>query len=362
MASVSSSIAPEHARSDTDAARPAATDEGAVVEEPMPRVIDSHESDHAIAATVPNRPWALVAAVIVAAIVAGAVGLFIGRSVHAPNAPDRPESLASNSDFELRVPASWLRTTPDIAPPMLGLSGAIVIAADSPQGAGVVAGTSSATGSTLLEPSTLRRLNRRPRQEVGERLGSLDAYRYANLKIRGFAGRMTLFVAPTSIGVVTLGCFTAGPGTPQFRQSCRSVAQSVRLRREGRAYPLGPARSYQRSLNGVLKQLNVARRRDRAALMAARTRQGQAALADRVGAAFRVARARMADIGVSPRELAAHRQILRGLARASDAYKVMAGAARRASHVRYGRAARAVARAERGVKDAIGALARLGYP
>lgn len=335
---------------------------------PQPPLVDDDSlgresaAGRVLATAGPARRRALVWATILAAVAAGALGLFVGHSFNnSPNAPDQPESLASNRDLEVRIPASWLRTTPAVEHPDLGLSDAIVIAADSPRGAGVIVGTSNATGSTLLPPTTLRRLDRRPQQDVGERLGTLDAYRYADVRIRDFRGRTTLFVAPTSIGVLTLGCFTSAPATPAFRRRCRGIAQSVRLRR-GRSYPLGPSASYQRALNSVLGQLNAARQHDRDALALARTHQGQAAIADRLGARFAVARARLADFDVSPRDLGAHRQLLRAMTAAVDAYIRVAGAARRGGRVRYNRAVRTVIDAEDRVKTAIRRLARLGYP
>lgn len=308
-----------------------------------------------------GRLWALGVATLAATLLAGATGLLVGHSFRPSLAPDRPTSLATTSDVELRVPASWLPATREIAPPGLGLANVTVFAADRPRGAGMMAGISEATGAALLLPRTLRRLDRQPRQDVGERLGNIDAYRYAGMRVRDFAGRVTLFVAPTSIGVLTLVCFTPGRDTAQLRESCRSIARSVRLLR-GDSYPLGPSRRYQERINGALASLDGTRRRDRAALVTARTAQGQAVLADRLGAAFAVAHARAGGFGVSPRESGDHRRFLRALKTTSEKYGRLASAARRESRPLYSRAAREVARAERRVRAAMRALGRLGYP
>lgn len=341
----------------------AAVEAGATVD-PQPALLetDRRHVDPPNASPTPRGQsrWPVGVLVVVGVLLVTATGFFVGRVAKTPRTADPPQSLATSRNLELRVPANWLRIQPNVALPRLGLSEPIVITADRPRGAGVIAGVSTATGAALLAPSTLRRLERRPRQDVAERLGTLDAYRYLDLKIRGFAGRLTLFVAPTSIGVVTLACFTPEADSLRFPRSCRSVAQSVRLLR-GHSYPLGPSTAYQRSLKAVLAGLNIARGRHRAALKAAHSHHGQAAIADRLGTDFAVAHARAQDLDVSPRELGAHRQILRALTSTSRAYARLAAAARQESPTHFERAAKHVVRAERRVKTALRSLSRLGY-
>ena len=188
----------------------------------------------------------------------------------------------------------------------------------------------------------------------------MQAYRYARLRVRGFDGLMTLYVAPTNGGVLTLACFARAADNQRFGAACERVARSVRLL-AGRAYPVGPRREYQRALNTMLKQLDGARRRERAALRAASTRQAQANAALRLSDDFAVAHGATGRIVVLPHEETAHRRLLARIQSARIAYDRLARSARQGNASRYESAADAVTRAEGRVRAAIRALGVLGY-
>lgn len=305
----------------------------------------------------PGRMLTLVAA-LVAAVAAGTAGLLAGQSGAGATEVALAKS-AFNGDVMLRFPADWRRASPDSSIQALGLADPVVLEDGTPRGARIMAGTSPATGPTLLPSAILRRLDRAPDPRSTVRLGRLDAHRYSDLRLRGISGRTTIYVVPSSIGALTMACVAPAQGAAA-RPTCEAVARSLRLGR-GRAFAPGPSRDYRSGLDAVLTNLDAARVRQRAELASARTRQAQGAAAQRLSLAFGEARVAAARMRVSPRENAAHERILAAVSSAGLAYGRMAQSTGQDGVARYFGARQAVREAETRLRAAIAALGRLGY-
>ena len=223
----------------------------------------------------------------------------------------------------------------------------------------MMAGLSPATGASLLPAAVLRRLDGAP-APTRVRLGARIAARYSDLRLRGLARPMTVFVVPTTEGALTLACLARPQQVAALRDVCARVARSM-LATRGRAIALGPSARYQEHLNGLMGVLDATRVDRRTKLASALTPQRQAHLAEELSGAYADARATGARERVSPREAAAHRRILAAIGDASSAYERLAAAARADSQAGYDRARSAVAFTERRVRAALAALSRLGY-
>jgi serine/threonine-protein kinase len=301
----------------------------------------------------PARPPALVwAALAAAVVVAAAAGLLAGRSGGGGGAKAAAlTGSASSEALALRFPAGWASTQRPPAIPGLDLGDGLALS--DGRGGGLTAGTMDRVGRDLLPRSFVRRLAREPARDDRVRLGRLSAYRYRDLRPRGFDRPLTLYVAPTTAGVATVACYAAAAA------DCDREAGSLTLRR-GRALALGPDASYARRVDGAMRELNRARSTGVRALRAAHTPAGQAkaaaALSRAPGRALRAAGA-----APGPAERRPHATLVAALRDEQRAYERLTSAARGQDRSGYTRAARAAARADKDVGLALERLRRLGY-
>jgi hypothetical protein len=306
----------------------------------------------------PRRRIATVPLLVLGALLAaaGVAGWLVAPSSEksAANAPALASS-ASNAALQVRFPARWRQT--DAGPPIDGLKLADPVAlAGAQRDAAIVAGTSDATGPTLLPKALLRRLPGQP-HATAVKLGPLAAYRYGPVTASSPRQRLIVYAIPTTIGVVTLACLD---GAASAHGGCETIATTLRLR-GARAYPLGPSPAYAKALGAGIHRLDGERARDRDALTVARTRPGQSHVARALGDAYRVAAQALRTQSVSPADRPANDRIVTALAATAHAYDGLAAAARRGDKDAYAKAAKAVAEGEQRVEAAMAALGRLGY-
>jgi hypothetical protein len=237
----------------------------------------------------------------------------------------------------------------------------IVLAADTPAGARLVAGQVAASGPELLSAG-LKRLLPDP-SPTGEtvRLGDFQALRYPELQPRDFNGRLSLFAVPTTAGVATIAC--TGPGGnagASFQRDCESIATTLQLP-GAKAYTLGPQEAYARSLGRTLDRLNRAVRSGTAELQGAGTPDEQAAAAASLAGDYRRASEAVLAAEVSPRDGAANRALGRALEQTASAYAAAALAARADNAAGYAAAERRVTRSQRAVQATLSEFEQLGY-
>jgi hypothetical protein len=268
-----------------------------------------------------------------------AVGFAVGRSSGGGDeaAPDR---VARAGALALPFPDTWRRAADPLEVPGLRLRTPIALAESDGR---LSAGTTGATGRTLLPAGLLDRLRAPPKQDDPVRLGALDAYRYAGLRPRGFEGPLTLFVAPTTEGVATVACTSPG---------CERVAAGLRLVR-GKPFALGADRGYLRKLDAAIARLNAARKRDTAELQSAKQQAGQAGAARSLSSDFRRARRSLQGLVVSPAVLGASRSVRAALARTERAYGRLAAAAGDGDEAGYERARKDVSAGEAALDRAL---------
>lgn len=296
---------------------------------------------------------------LAAAAVLAPAGFLIGRSGSGADAVAPLVGSASTGDLEVRFPSEWRRSAEVPELPGIELSRAIAVAPTTSDGTGLVAGVSAATGAALLSRNLTTRLDRVPsRDQV--LLGRLEAYRYNSLRPRRYERRLTVFVAPTTLGVVTVACYYRPADAITFAAECGRVARTLELTR-GRGYRLGPSRDYAAKLNAALKPLNSTGVRARRRLRSASTAGRQESAASDLSEAFARAGAILRRGGVSPADADVNARIVASLEDTSKAYARTAIAARRGDGAAYARAVRRVRAGERSLRRARSALAGRGY-
>ena len=264
----------------------------------------------------------------------GAAGFLLGSRAGEAPAPAGTQR-AEAGDVALEVPSGWERGDE----PPRGLPTADPVSARARRGS-LNVGTVKGDGP-LFPAQTARRIIPDPQPDGSVRLGDLTAYRFTG-------DRSTLFLAPTTAGLVAVSC----TGDRGFLPACQRAAATLRLDGDARPVALSGLGAYAARADRVIDRLAVTRRRDRRTLRRARTRGGQARTARRIARADRRA-ARQLGRGVPP---AARRQVTslrRSLNRAASAYTVLARAKTRRG---YSLSSRQVRAAERQINRALARL------
>jgi hypothetical protein len=163
------------------------------------------------------------------------------------------------------------------------------------------------------------------------RLGALEAYRHAGLSWNGRG--LTVYAAPTSVGVATVACLA-----PVAQGDCRRIAESLVVA-GATGFPLGPDPKF---------ALDVP-----AHSLQARTAAGQAKAARRVAADYRTARSRLARYKAGPADAPLVASLRRRLDSASDAFRALAAAADRNDRRAYAKAAKRARAAESNLRGTI---------
>jgi hypothetical protein len=299
----------------------------------------------------------IVWTVLVVIVAVAAYGLGHAGARQSPQ--ELPRSI-SNTHIRLSYPEDWKALTNVPEFPGLMLPQAVGVAPALPHGAGVVAGMARATGAALLDRDLLGRLARAPSHDDRVFLGDVEAYRYGSLRVRGFGGRLTLFVAPTTAGVLTVACYSDPSSGATFAAPCERVAHAIRLTR-ARKYTLGPSRRYETALNAVIGRLNDAQARTRRCVHGAAGTCSLAATTAFLGQTASQAADVLRRMPVSPTDAGANRRLVTALDDAHDAYAQVARTAAGRNPVAHAASLARARSAERRLRRALWALTPLGY-
>jgi hypothetical protein len=286
--------------------------------------------------------------------VAAVAGLLIGKgSGGSDGSTPTADNVNTAGALELSYPDGWQRT--DSAPqiPGLRLQSPIALAQDGGSGDALQAGTTRATGPSLLPGTFLKTLGEEPPRDDAVRSGELEAYRYRNLRPEGFEGALTLYVAPTTAGVATVACSATAASAETFLPDCEEVATGLKLV-QGEPFPLGPDKDYLAKLDSAMERLNSDRESGSKALRNAKSRSAQAKAAASLAQAYGRARGSLRGDPVSPAVQGAAASVQAALAKTQGAYTRLAAAARSGNEGAYAAARDDVRKGEAALKDALG--------
>ncbi len=306
-----------------------------------------------------SLPRGLLAIVGVLAVAAIAAGYLVGHT-----GSGRPASAFVNAatlgHLRLRYPAGWQLGATAADVPGIAFGSPLVLT--PPQGsAALTAGeVADAGGTSLLSVSLRAKIEGALPAPATVRIGALEAYRYAGLRVRGIDGALTVFAVPTTAGVATLTCWASARGPVGFQAECAQVADTLLLV-GATAYPLGPSPAYAHAVSATFKSLSSAASGPAAALRSATTPTAQAAAARNLAAAYQRAATELSAARPSPRDQAVNGALTASLHQLAAAYAGAAGAAASADVAAYSRAARQIDAGSAALRRALGALATQGY-
>jgi hypothetical protein len=306
------------------------------------------------------RQWLVLAAAAVLAVVGAGV---VARALAGNDGSPAKARTVKVSGLELKEPSGWRARRG--APGVLGLEikRPVILASTrtskSEAPFEVVAGVSGASGSTLLPPVYRHEVGERTEREAVQ-LRSLQAYRYRGLTTA--SGKpLTAFVAPTSIGTVTLACWrSSGQMTNADLRLCAQIASTVRLRR-GSGYALGASAAFGQALRKQFGQLRERLRKNLARMGKAKTAADQADAAFAIADAYRDAAHGLAAVQITPQSADGQASMVAALRRTREGYLSLADAARGERPASYADDKRALATSEALARDRQAALRKLGY-
>lgn len=289
-------------------------------------------------------------------LVAGALVTAVGAPLVAGYAlghGSRGKPDASGDVVTVQAPSGWAVQTSHVHPPAgIRLTHAVRLAPPKSTRA-VFVGVSRARGPALLDREPLRRLPRPPSRTDRWKLGDLFAYRYERVRPRGTRHALTIIVAPTTVGVVTVACTTA-------QTTCMLVAGTLGLR-HGRGFPLGPSSRFATTVNATVSLLRRRRLAARADLHNASTSAARAEAALELQHAFAEAARDLRARRVSPADGGARDAFASSLAYAGTAYSHLRQAAEEGDATAFADASAEVMRTERHVDATRERFRALGY-
>ena len=348
-------------------ARPSALAPAALVPTVADRVAEPPASAKVTAAPPPARtqpPRASrlgrgLLAIVGAALVAG--GFFVTSGGEEKTAPPPTSATVTTAAYSVAVPRAWTKRTPTPEIEGLTLRDGVAYGLARQQAAIMLVGIEpDAAGPTLLPRAFLRRLPSKPdRSDRVALTGDLRAQRYAGLLPQGGETRLTLLVVPTTSGTLTVVCREGGAGA-DFVATCQRAAASLRLR-GSRAYGLGADEQYGERLKATLERLEKNRASAIARLRQARAPSGQGSRAAAVAAAYQGAARSLSATPPNPL-VRDHNAAIRAALRAQGRrYDELSRAARRERPKTYRRTVAAIEKGEARIREAIVALADVGY-
>jgi serine/threonine protein kinase len=324
--------------------------------DPVPQAEATHpqaEAGHA----PPRRRLAAGVAVAVVLVAAAVVGFASGHSGHDGKPAGAATRTATAGHVSLTVPATWV--VPSSPPTVTGLKFTQPLARSAPGSSDslTAGGLAGATGRLLLPPTFASRLSHAPTTNDPVRLGDVSAYRYANLSVKGMRQRVTLFVIPTSSGVVGVACLVSASAS--FLRSCQQAAATVHLTAI-RGLPLGPSAAYDSALGKSVGIMDTAATAARG-LQTARTSAAQSSLCHRLAQNESQAASILAASSPGPDAAVANARLVSYLRTASNGYATMSIAASRNDSKRYNVARSEAAGAVEGSRGAVSDLRAMGY-
>jgi hypothetical protein len=306
-----------------------------------------------------GRAGAFVPAALAVAVLAAVAGFLLGGGSGGSSATFGDS--ASAGYVELSFPTGWQRLASAPTIPGLTFSQSLALAPIKGVASGataqLLAGEVDASGPSLLPAAFTAALNGAPPRPEPVRVGTLEAYRYSGLSVRGLTGRLVLYVVPTTSGVVTVACLGSTATVPV---QCAQIAATLKLN-GATAFALGPSPRYAAALGRTFGALHSALAAGTADLRAASSAAAQAAAAQRIAAAYRSAASALTQLSVSPAVRSIDASIAGSLATLGRDYAALAAAAGAGDEGAYERAQRRIGSDGPHAASALAALRQAGY-
>lgn len=305
----------------------------------------------ALANVTHARRW--IIAGVTGIVIAAALGLVLAGAKNKSTALPALDRQVTAGPVVVAYPSSW-QTRAAASPVGLALSHALAFSPGGSRQDLLMLGTSAAAGATLLPPRFVA-AGSSPATEQTVRLGSMWFYRFPNLLVRGNSSPASVYVLPTSAGLVTSVC---RPLSNESTAACERILGALTLRPGVQALVSTP--DYARSLSDIITKLNIARASASSQLGAAKTATAQSHVESRLASADAQAASAIANLKAGPAQ-AANAALALSLKKTAGAYAAMARAASQHDAVAYRAANSSLAAAAAATGSALADLQQFGY-
>jgi predicted Ser/Thr protein kinase len=294
------------------------------------------------------------------AVVLALVGFFVGHATGKSSSKASADSgTLSAGKATITYPGDWEPTQSLPSIPGVTAANAKAVAPKGSTSAGLAVGSVAQNWPTFL-PKTL--LSHITQADVDDRtvvrIGSLQAFRYANLHPTGFAGVMTLYAVPQpSAPTIAMSCYATSGGIPS---TCASIAAGVKVS-GAKPYALTPSSEYVHTLNSSLASVNAARSSGLKKLNAAGSAKAQSQAAKSIASAYEKAAGSMQRSDVTAYVKPVNDPLVASLRSAGSAYTALASAATAGSSARYNAAKSRATRSAKAVDAAVQQFRLIGF-
>jgi hypothetical protein len=267
----------------------------------------------------------------------------------------------SSANVLLEYPSSWrpLATVPAI--PGLSLAHPLSLAPGGDAArAGLLSGQLPAGEPSPLPARLLALVRGLPKTEVVNLIDG-QAFRYTQLSLPGYAGRLDLYVMPyAGKSPTALACYAA-QGFSRYLSECEQIVAGLTPVGQSSTYDLTPDTGYALRLGALIEGLNSERLALRRAMQTNASPAAVGHLATTLADRFAAAAGSLEVLEPPPVAGAAQTALASAMLKARDTYTALAAASTAKDRAGYDAAPAQVAAAEAGVDTALEGFALLGY-
>jgi predicted Ser/Thr protein kinase len=217
-------------------------------------------AEPAAVAAPPERRFStgvVVGSLVALAVVLALVGFFVGHATGKSSKSASGSTKITVGKATIAYPGDWQPTESAPTIPGVPAPNSQAIAPKGSTNSGLVFDSVAQNWPTFLPEAFLGHITQADvENRTVVKLGSLQAFRYANLHPTGFSGVVTVFVVPQpSRPSTAIACYAASGTIPA---TCESIAAGVKIS-GAKPYQLTPSSEYVQTLNSSMARVNSAR-------------------------------------------------------------------------------------------------------
>jgi hypothetical protein len=302
---------------------------------------------------------AIVGALVALAVVLALVGFFVGHATGKSSSDNAGGTKLTAGKATVTYPGDWEASTAVPSIPGVPSANAKAVVPKGSTTAGLAFGPVAQNWPTFLPKGFLSHITQADvdnRSVV--RLGSLQAFRYANLHPTGFSGIVTLYVVPQSSSPTTaIACYATNGAIPP---NCESIAAGVKLA-GAKSYQLTPPSEYVKTLNSSIAHVDAGRASGLKKLNSAKSGKAQSRAAKSIASAYDSAATSMQRSDVTAYIKPVNDPYVASLRSAGSAYTSLASAAAANNKSRYNAARARANTSAKAVDAAIQQFRQIGF-
>jgi len=300
----------------------------------------------------------VVGGLVALAVVLALVGFFVGHATGKSSKSGGSNTLTAGK-ATITYPGDWEATESAPTIPGIPVPNSQAIAPKGSTTSGLAFDSVAQNWPTFLPQAFLGHITQ---ADVDNRtvvkLGSLQAFRYANLHPTGFSGVATVYAVPQpSRPSTAIACYAASGAIPA---TCESIAAGLKIS-GAKPYQLTPSSEYVRTFNSSIGRVNAARSSGLQKLNSAKSAKAQSQAAKSIASAYQSAAKSMQGADVTAYVKPVNDPLVASLRSAASAYTSLASAAAAGSTSRYNAARTQATKSAKAVDAAVQSFRLIGF-